>query len=148
MNRQEYNRMIEETLKTKTAQTGDALATARAVLNRMGISLPQGDLKQVSEALATDDYMGWRKCTVKEAQEYANNGTAVVGVSDERIAVVAANKGQGAVTSSAVMTLDENTSALAVSDTAFYASRAGSTSETPSNSNIHFEQSNMYEVLG
>ena len=127
MNKQEYNNVIESTVTQQTGEK-DSLETIREVLSNMGAVLPQGDLKQVSEGLATDDYMGWRKCTVKEAQEYANAGTAVVAISDEQIALVAANEDEGKVASnsSSVMTLDENTSALAVADVAFYAnSRAG-----------------------
>ena len=129
MNKQEYNNVIETTVAQQTGKK-DALQTTREVLNNMGVVLPQGDLQQVSEGLATDDYMGWRKCTVKEAQEYANEGTAVVAVSEDKIALVAANEdeGQVAATNSAVITLDENTPALAVADMAFYAnSRAGTT---------------------
>lgn len=129
MNKQEYNNVIETTVAQQTGKK-DSLETTREVLNNMGVVLPQGDLKQVSEGLATDDYMGWRKCTVKEAQEYANVGTAVVAISDEQIALVAANEdeGQAVATSSAVMTLDETTPAIAVADTTFYAnSRSGTT---------------------
>lgn len=107
MNKQEYNNVIDTTLNQQTDEK-DSLQITREALNNMGAVLPQGDLKQISEGLATDDYMGWRKCTVKEAQKYANEGTAVVAVSDEQIAVVAANNEESVVasTSSAVMTME------------------------------------------
>ena len=124
MNKQEYNNVIETTIAQQSGEK-DSLQTTREVLNNMGVVLPQGNLQQVSEGLATDDYMGWRKCSVKEAQEYANEGTAVVAIGNEQIALVAANdddgEGEVAVNSAEVMTLDENTSALAVADMAFYA---------------------------
>ena len=129
MNKQEYNNVIGISVQ-KQSGTNDSLQIPREALNNMGVVLPQGDLKQVSDGLATDNYMGWRKCTVKEAQEYANEGTAVVAVSEDKIALVAANEDEGkvAANSSAVMTLDENTPALAVADMAFYAnSRSGTT---------------------
>ena len=149
MNKQEYNNLIETTVAQQPGEK-DALQTTREVLSNMGAVLPQGDLKQVSEGLATDDYMGWRKCTVKEAQEYANEGTAVVAVSKDKIALVAANEDEGkvAANSSAVMTLSDDISALAVADMAFYAnSRAGTTVPT-NNSGIHFEQSKQSKTVG
>ena len=146
MNKQEYNNVIEATVAQQTGKK-DSLETTREMLNNMGVVLPQGDLKQVSEGLATDDYMGWRKCTVKEAQEYANEGTAVVAVSNDQIAVVAANEEEGeiAANSSAVMTLDENTSALAVADMAFYAnSRAGTTVSSKEPVTIWYDEVDNY----
>ena len=81
----------------------------------MGIALPQGDIKHVHEVIKTDDYMGWKSCTMQEAQEAANNGTAAIGISEDRIVVLAANdEDVPVVENTAVMTLSEKTSAYAV----------------------------------
>ena len=63
MNKQQYNNVIENTLKhEQSAQTDDSLATARAIFNNMGVALPQGDIKTVYETIKTDNYMGWKSC--------------------------------------------------------------------------------------
>lgn len=91
MNKKQYNNVIDWTLKHETeAQSEDSLAVARAVCNNLGVALPQGDLSQVVEILATDDYMGWKSCTHEEAQEAVNSGIAAIGVSDEQIVVLTA----------------------------------------------------------
>lgn len=116
MNKKQYNNVIEHTLKHEvSAQTEDSLETARAIFNNMGVALPQGDIKHVYEAIKSDDYMGWKSCIMQEAQEAANNGTATIGISEDRIVVFAANDEEEPVAETAtVMTLSENTSAYAV----------------------------------
>ena len=92
MNKKQYNNVIEHTLKCEqSAQTDDCLATARAIFDNMGVALPQGDIKTVYETISTDNYMGWKLCTMKEAQEAANNGTAAIGISEDKIVVLSAN---------------------------------------------------------
>ena len=116
MNKKQYNNVIEHTLKHEvSAQTEDSLEVARAIFNNMGVALPQGDMKHVYEVIQSDDYMGWKSCTMQEAQEAANNGTAAIGISEDRIVVLAANDEEEPVAeTTAVMSLSENTSAYAV----------------------------------
>ena len=122
MNKKQYNNVIEHTLKfEQSAQTDDSLATARAIFDNMGVALPQGDIKTVYETIKTDNYMGWKSCTMKEAQEAANNGTAAIGISEDKIVVLSANDEEQSVAQTAsVMSLDENTSEDSVSGLAFY----------------------------
>ena len=129
MNRKQYNNVIENTLKyEQSAQTDDSLATARAIFDNMGVALPQGDMKTVYETIKTDNYMGWRSCTMQEAQEAANNGRAAIGISEDRIVVLSANdEEQPVAQTTSVMTLDENTSAFAVDGMRYYSYSCGST---------------------
>lgn len=122
MNEKQYNNIIENTLKhERSAQTDDSLATARAIFDNMGVALPQGDIKTVYETISTDNYMGWKSCTMKEAQEAADNGTAAIGISEDKIIVLSANDEEQPVTQTAsVMALDENTSAYAVAGLEYY----------------------------
>ena len=122
MNKKQYNNVIENTLKhEQSAQTDDSLATARAIFNNMGVALPQGDIKTVYETIKTDNYMGWKSCTMQEAQAAADNGTAAIGISEDRIVVLSANDEEQPVAQTAsVMTLDENTSAYAVEGMQYY----------------------------
>ena len=129
MNKKQYNNVIENTLKHE--QTEDSLSTARAIFNNMGIALPQGDIKAVSEILKTDDYMGWKSCTIQEAQAAADRGVAAIGVSEERIVVLSAKDEEQPVTQTAsVVTLDENTSAFAMQGMRYYSYTFGTTTET------------------
>ena len=122
MNKKQYNNVIEHTLNHEvSAQTEDSLETVRAIFNNMGVALPQGDMKHVYEVIKSDDYMGWKSCTVQEAQEAADNGTAAIGISEDRIVVLAANdEEEPVVETESVMVISENTSAYMVSNLQFY----------------------------
>ena len=111
MDKKQYNNVIVHTLKHElSAQTEDSLAIARAIFNNMGVALPQGDIKHVYEVIKSDDYMGWKSCRSEEAQEAANNGTAAIGISEDRIVVLAAVDEEEPVAETAtVMTLSEET---------------------------------------
>ena len=129
MNKQQYNNVIDYTLKhDEVAQGDDSLATARAVFNNMGVALPGGTMKEVYDTIQSDDYMGWHSCTMQEAQEAANNGIAAIGVSEDRIVVLSATDGEQPVAQTAsVMSLDENTSAFAVDGLQYYSYSCGTT---------------------
>ena len=119
MNKKQYNNVIEHTLKLEQAE--DSLGTARAIFDNMGVALPQGDMKSVYETIKTDNYMGWKSCTMQEAQAAADKGVAAIGISEDRIVVLSANDEEQPVTQTAsVMTLDENTSAFAVDGLEYY----------------------------
>ncbi len=130
MNNKQYNNVIENTLKHE--QSEDSLGTARAIFDNMGVALPQGDMKTVYETISTDNYMGWKSCTMQEAQAAADNGTAAIGISEDSIVVISANDEEQPVAQTAsVMTLDENTSAFAVDGLQYYSYSYGSTTEYP-----------------
>ncbi len=133
MNFKQYNNVLDYTLKHEpTAQTGDSLATARAIFDNMGVALPQGDMKTVYETIKSDDYMGWTPCTMQEAQEAADKGTAAIGISEDQIVVLSANDEEQPVAQTAsVMTLNENTPAYAVDGLQYYVYRSGTTLAIP-----------------
>ena len=81
MSKKQYNNIIDHTLKHEN--TEDSLSTARAIFNNMGVALPNGDMKTVYETIKTDNYMGWKACSMQEAQEAANNGTAAIGIGED-----------------------------------------------------------------
>jgi len=123
MNTKHYNNVIDWTLKhDKAAQTEDSLATARAVFNNMGVALPNGSMQEVYDTIKSNQYMGWRACTMQEAQQAANNGTAAIGISNDRIVVLSATDEEELVAETAsVMTISENTSAYSVAGLEYYA---------------------------
>jgi len=119
MNKKQYNNVIEHTLKHE--QTEETLSTARAIFNNMGVALPSGSMQEVYDTIKTNRYMNWRVCTMEEAQEAANNGTAAIGISKDRVVVLSANDEEQPVTQTAsVMTLSENTSAYSVAGLEYY----------------------------
>lgn len=122
MNKKHYNNVIDWTLKhDKAAQTEDSLATARAVFNNMGVALPNGSMQDVYDTIKTNKYMGWRACTMQEAQEAANKGTAAIGISKDRVVILsAADEEEPVVETASVMTLSEKTSAFAVTNLEYY----------------------------
>ena len=126
MNKKQYNNVIENTLKHE--QTDDSLSTARAIFDNMGVALPQGDIKTVYETVKTNNYMGWKSCTIQEAQAAADRGVAAIGISEDKIVVFSANDEEQPVAQTAsVMMLDENTSAFAVDGLEYYTYSYGTT---------------------
>ena len=131
MNKKQYNNIIDHTLKHE--HTEDSLSTARAIFNNMGVALPNGDMKEVYETVKTDNYMGWKSCTMQEAQSAADNGTAAIGISEDRIVVLAGTDEEEPVAQTAsVMTFDENTSAFAVNGLEYYSYSYGTTTDNGS----------------
>ena len=122
MNKKHYNNVIDWTLKHDTAaQTTDSLATARAIFNNMGVALPSGSMQEVYETIKTNQYMGWRACTMEEAQQAANKGTAAIGISKDRMVILSAMDEEEPVAETAsVMTISEKTSAFAVTNLEYY----------------------------
>ncbi len=129
MNKKQYNNVIDWTIKHEpAAQTEDSLATARAVFNNMGVALPNGTMEEVYETIKTDKYMGWKSCTMQEAQAAADKGTAAIGISKDRIVVLSATDEEQPVAQTAsVMTLSETTSAYAVDGLQYYSYSDGPT---------------------
>ncbi len=119
MTTKQYNNVIDYTIKHNEAE--DTLVTTRAICENMGIPLPQGDLATVSETLKSNEYMGWRSCTMQEAQEAADNGTAAIAISEDGVAIIAANDEEAPIAdSTAVMTLTKNGDSLAMSSVQYY----------------------------
>ena len=129
MNKKHYNNVIDWTLKhDQAAQTEDSLATARAVFSNMGVALPNGSMQEVYDTIKTNKYMGWRACTMEEAQEAANKGTAAIGISKDRVVILsAADEEEPVAETASVMTLSESTSAYAVAGLEYYAYNGGTT---------------------
>ena len=117
-----YNNVIDWTLKHDTAaQTEDSLATARAIFDNMGVALPNGSMPEVYETIKTNQYMGWEACTMEKVQQAANNGTAAIGISRDRIVVLAATDAEEPIAETAsVMILSKNTSAYSVAGLEYY----------------------------
>ena len=122
MNKKQYNNVIDWTLRhEQAAQTEDSLTTARVIFKNLGIALPNGSMQEVYDTIKTNAYMGWRVCTMQEAQEAANKGTAAIGISNDRIVILSAIDEEQPVTQTAsVMTISEKTSAHSAGETLFY----------------------------
>ena len=119
MNGKQYNNIIEHTLKQE--KTDDSLIIARAIFNNMGVALPQGNIKEVCEVLKSDNYMGWKSCSMQTAQEMADKGIAAIGINEEKIVVLSATDEEEPVTqTAAVIMLDEETLEDSVSSLVFY----------------------------
>ena len=122
MNKKQYNNVIDHTLKYEQVNSEkDNLASARAIFKNLGVALPQGDIKTVCETIKTDNYMGWKSCTMEEAQAAADEGVAAIGINDNKIVVLAANDEEAPITENeSVIAVTQKTSALSVSGLQFY----------------------------
>lgn len=122
MNAKQYNNIIAHMLKNECAESKSSLDTARAVLKNMGVAVPSGTMKEVYDTIGTNDYMGWRSCSMEEAQEAANSGTAAIGISENDMVVLSAEDGEDAVTSTeTVMNVSDDSDALVAADLQYYA---------------------------
>lgn len=119
MNKKQYNNLIRNTLKHEN--TDDSLSIARDIFNNMGVALPQGDIRNVYKTIKSNDYMGWRSCTMQEAQEAADQGVAAIGISENRIVVIPANDEEQHITNTTLVRMsDKNTSDYTINDLKYY----------------------------
>lgn len=130
MNKEQYNNIIENTLHNNLIKNCDScLTTAKNILNKMGIPLPNGNFQDIFNILQTNNYMGWRLCTLHEAQISANKGIPAIGISKNKISIL---KGSGeqspALNNEAVISLTESTDIYSVADMLFYGFTAMRTS--------------------
>ena len=119
----------------------------------MGIPLPSGTMEEATKILATNDYMDWRKCTAKEAQTCANDGTAAMAVKGNEIYIVKAEpdgKDEVATVHSAGDTVSIPSQLADQEDVQFYSYSAATTGggTTTPNWNIHFNESSMTQKVG
>ena len=77
------------------AEASDSAGAAKAIFDNMGVPFPAGSCGEILLTLMSEDYMGWRSCTRLEAQEYANAGTAAVGINGEHVVVILPEEGDG-----------------------------------------------------
>lgn len=105
------------------------LVAVKTILNKMGIPLPNGNLHDVFNILQTNNYMGWRLCTLSDAQTFANRGIAAIGISENRISILTeTNEQVSKLNNEAVISLDESTNIHSVSNMLFYSYTAMRTS--------------------
>ena len=69
MNKKQYNNIISHSLQYDCKDVENPLDTAKIIFNNMGVALPQGTIKEVYDTVSTNEYMGWKKCTIEEAKE-------------------------------------------------------------------------------
>ena len=93
----QYKNVAQWTLANGAAEASESAAAAKAIFDNMGVPFPAGSCGETLLTLMSEDYMGWRACTHLEAQEYANAGTAAVGIDGEHVVVILPEEGEGLV---------------------------------------------------
>lgn len=126
MNKKQYNNIIKHTLEFEIKNSNsENLENIRKIFKNMGVSLPSGSLKEILETLKSDDYMGWRSCTAEEAKAAANNGTAAIGLNENKVFLVASDQIVGLKKSLKIAVSEENLSECAGNNTVFFAHTYG-----------------------
>ena len=59
-----------------------------SILKTRGISFIDETSEKIKEILGSNEYLAWKECDSENAQESANNGFAVVAVSDEALFLI------------------------------------------------------------
>ena len=145
MNKKQYNNIINHSLQYDCKDSENPLDTARIIFNNMGVALPQGTIKEVYDTVSTGEYMGWKKCTLEEAKEAANNGIAAMGISENKIVVLSAEDDeQPAQQTASVLTLTDNTPAVAVANMTYYIYSHYTTTYNP----LYFANSSLNVTVG
>lgn len=130
MDKKQYNNIIDHSINFDVTDKNDSLQIAKTVFNNMGVAFPQGDMKEVYDTISSNDYMGWRECTLEQAQESANSGKATIGISEDKVVVISAKDDEQPVTQTdGVMSSDAVTPVESASGMQYYAYTAGGTSE-------------------
>lgn len=86
MNKKQYLNIIKGSLKQCTlSNVTDNIEKIKAIFKNMGVAFPQGDHNTIIDALSSDDYMGWKKCSPMEAVKYLSEGIPSIGVSETSV---------------------------------------------------------------
>lgn len=127
MTGKEYRSVIDWTVKKCKERSDEPIETVRAVCKNLGTELPDGDVREISEVLKTNDYMGWRSYNINDAKFCADIGIATIGIDDDKIVILAdnADKNNPSMltknsTDDIIMTVTDETSALSVGNMQFY----------------------------
>lgn len=85
----QYKNIIDHTLKMLTDEEKEnPVIAVNKILNNGGISLLNESPAIIKRMLVGDDYLGWMECNSTEAQTFANNGAATIGVSDSELVII------------------------------------------------------------
>lgn len=89
MTTSQYKNVIDHTVKMLSEDEKESAVTVvNKILNSGGIALLDAEISQIKSVLSEGDYLGWQECSASEAQLSANEGTAVIGISDNKIVIV------------------------------------------------------------
>lgn len=138
MNKKQYNNVIDWTIKhEEAAKSQDSLEAARAIFKNMGVALPNGSMQEVFETIKTNDYMGWKACTMEEAQQAADKGVAAIGICEDQIVVLTANdEDEPVVRTTPVISLPEDAAYMAEAGFEYFSySYCSTTTVVPENNN-------------
>lgn len=108
-------------LKHEQADECDSLSCARRILKNMGVSLPNGDISEVHDTLKSDDYMGWRSCTMQERHQDADEGIPAIGIRESYMVIL--QNMDDPLSEAAVMSINDATPTRAVAYMRYYSYR-------------------------
>lgn len=130
MNREQYENIIANALRIDSIENFESdLSMVKAILNKMGVPLPTGDLQDIFHVLQTNNYMGWRLCTLCDAQEFASKGIASIGIGKNRISILSVPDEAGImIGDEPIISLTESTNPYSIADMLFYSYTAMRTS--------------------
>lgn len=93
MTSSQYNNIIQWTLSAQSLDGQEKpVPAAKEIFDNCGVEFPSGNGEAVRAVLKGNDYIAWRSCTAEEAQQYANEGKAAVGICGEQIIVIKPEK--------------------------------------------------------
>ena len=88
MTASQYKNVIEWSLYLNKSKDESPMIMARKILNNLGVALPQGNVKEILHILESNTYMGWRSCSLVEAEQYAEIGVPTIAINEEDIVII------------------------------------------------------------
>lgn len=140
----QYGNIIKCTLENElNSKQADESQAVKAILDNCGVAFPAGSQEEILSILKTDDYMGWRVCTFSDAQHYANEGVAAIGINSDHTVVIAPEGNEETYDLQKAVALPVASIALTDRlDMQFFAYRAATTTSTPGGGGALFPHGN------
>ena len=85
----QYKNIIQWTLfSQKDLASADSMTVVRKILNNLGVSFPNGTLKEIIRILKGKSFLGWRPCSGDDAQRYADLGVTSIAIDSARVIIL------------------------------------------------------------
>lgn len=89
MTASQYKNIIQWTLfLNKNSENNSKLTMVRKMFNNLGVAFPNADIDDCIKILNEGTYLGWRKCSAEEAQNFSNGGIPAIAINSSNIIVI------------------------------------------------------------
>jgi hypothetical protein len=92
MTASQYKNILQWTLFfNKSLEEADNVSAIRTLFNALGVAFPNGTVEEATRVLNRNDYLGWRRCDIQEAQDYADKGIPTIVINGKEVIIICPN---------------------------------------------------------